>query len=203
MLPNTVLQTFNINHEQVNIFVPVPHSSLPHFHSPYWAKVWPAALGLCYFLQDHLHYIQQKKITEIAAGLGLPSIFAAPHAAQVHCTDIEPMAIEMVQQSVLHNKINNVHCSVADWNDFLQMEIPDTILLSDVNYEPEQFNQLLIAINYYLKHHCTVILSSPQRLMAKPFIAQLLPSCIQQEEVIVKARKSTTAVSIFVLSTAS
>jgi predicted nicotinamide N-methyase len=136
---------------------------------------------------------------EIAAGLGLPSIFASPYASQVYCTDLEPAAVELVQQSVLYNQLTNVQSAVADWNDYASLPMPDTILLSDVNYEPVQFNQLLKVIQVYLQNHCTVLLSSPQRLMAKPFIEQLLPFCKQQEEIMVTEKGIETAVSIFVL----
>ena len=200
MSPNVLLQSFSFNHQHVELVVPENPASSQHVHSPFWAKVWPAALGLCYFLQNHLHYIHQKKVTEIAAGLALPTIFAAPHAAKIYCTDIEPEAVNLAQQSVLHNKLTNVQCAVADWNDFAEMQIPETLLLSDVNYEPVQFEKLLVLINFYLKNHCTIILSSPQRLMAKPFIEQLLPFCCQQDEIMVEEKGVKTAVSIFVLS---
>jgi predicted nicotinamide N-methyase len=200
MSPQVVLQSFLINDQQVALFVPENPSSSPHVHSPFWAKVWPAALGLCYFLQNHLHYIHQKRVTEIAAGLALPTIFAAPHASKIYCTDIEPEAVNLAHQSVLHNNLTNVECAVADWNDFAEMQIPETLLLSDVNYEPVQFEKLLVLINFYLKNHCTIILSSPQRLMAKPFIERLLPFCSQQYEIMVEEKGVKTAVSIFVLS---
>lgn len=196
---NAILRSFYINQLEVKIFIPEALSSSQAVHSPYWAKVWPAAIGLCNFLQSNLHYIRQKKITEIAAGLGLPSIFAAPYASQVYCTDIEPAAVELVQQSVLYNQLTNVQSAVADWNDYATHPLPDTILLSDVNYEPVQFNQLLKAIQFYLQQHCTVLLSSPQRLMAKPFIEQLLPFCKQQEEIMVAEKGIETAISVFVL----
>jgi predicted nicotinamide N-methyase len=193
------LRTFFIGDQQLELFIPSDVLPEAGMHSPYWGKVWPAALGLCTFLQNNLQYVQQKKIVEIAAGLGLPSIFTAPHAVEVYCTDIEPAAVELVKQSVLHNKLRNVQCAVADWNEMGIAGIPDVILLSDVNYEPVQFAALQKVIACYLQQQCTVILSSPQRLMAKPFIEQLLQYCVQQEEVMVTEKETETAVSIFVL----
>lgn len=181
------------------LMVPDADAPLQSVYSPYWGKVWPAALGLCKFLQNNLHYIQKKKVSEIAAGLALPSIFAAPYAAEVYCSDIEPAAMELVKKSALHNQLSNVHCTVAGWNGMDAAIIPDVILLSDVNYEPAQFNGLLEVIEYYLKQRCTVILSTPQRLMAKPFIEALLKYCCRQEEVMVKEHEIETAVSVFVL----
>ncbi len=193
------LQSFFIGPGEVQLFVPGAGAPLQSEHSPYWGKVWPAALGLCTFLQNNLHYIQQKRVAEIAAGLGLPSIFAASYATQVYCSDIEPAAVELVKQSLLHNKLGNVHCAVANWNDTGTALIPDVLLLSDVNYEPGEFKELLEVMEYYLAQGCTIILSTPQRLMAKPFIEKLLGYCMRQEEVIVTENDIETAVSIFVL----
>ena len=199
MSSNAVLQSYHIQQHQIALFVPVTLSSSTHVHAPYWAKVWPAAIGLCYFLQDHLYYIHKKKVKEIAAGLGLPSIFTASHADQVYCSDIEPAAMQLVQQSVQYNQLTNVHCAVVNWNTYTDTIIPDTVLLSDVNYEPDQFDQLFSVISFYIKNNCTVILSSPQRLMAKPFIELVLPFCSTRDEVLVHENDSITAVSIFVL----
>ena len=193
------LQTFFIGSREIQLFVPDAAAPLQSVHSPYWGKVWPAAWGLCQFLQNNLQYIHQKKVLEIAAGLGLPSIFAAPYATEVYCSDIEPAAVELVKKSVMQNELTNVHCFVAGWNDFDTAIIPGTLLLSDVNYEPEQFAALQKVIEYYLQQHCTVILSTPQRLMAKPFIEALLKYNCRQEEVMVKDKEIETAVSIFVL----
>ncbi|MEI8059683.1 MAG: hypothetical protein WCG67_05950, partial [Ferruginibacter sp.] len=69
MSSNAVLQSYHIQQHQIALFVPVTLSSSTHVHAPYWAKVWPAAIGLCYFLQDHLYYIHKKKVKEIAYDL--------------------------------------------------------------------------------------------------------------------------------------
>jgi predicted nicotinamide N-methyase len=193
------LQSFFIGPGEVQLVVPDAGEPLQSEHSPYWGKVWPAALGLCKFLQNNLHYIQKKKVSEIAAGLGLPSVFTAPHAAEVYCSDIEPAAVDLIKKSVMHNKLGNVHCFVAGWNDLDTAIIPDILLLSDVNYDPLQFEELLKVLEHYLTQRCTIILSTPQRLMAKPFIEKLLQYCVQQEEVMVAENNIETAVSIFVM----
>src|SRR6185312_16418389 len=50
---------------------------------PFWSKVWPAAEGLCKYLARHPNYIKDKSVLELAAGLGLPSVFASLYARQV------------------------------------------------------------------------------------------------------------------------
>lgn len=199
MTATGTLQHFTVNGHGLGIFVPGGERPAGSVHSHYWAKVWPAAIGLCDFLAVNIDYIKAKKVTELAAGLGLPSLFAAAHAASVVCTDIEPAAMDLARRSADYNRLTNVECRVASWNETDAANIPDVILLSDVNYEPVVFNDLNKAILFYLEQQCTIILSSPQRLMAKPFIEKLLPYCRQQEEITVHDNGIATAVSIFVL----
>ena len=47
------------------------------------------------------------------------------------------------------------------------------LLLSDVNYDPSQFETLLQLINVKIMDGCTIILSTPQRIMANPFVQAL------------------------------
>jgi len=206
MLYSPVLQTYIIGNQSIQLFVPDPVRLKKDYKkqsaasaSLYWAKVWPAAIGLCYFLQDNPHYITNKKVLELAAGPGLPGIFAASLASSVCISDIEPAAITLMQQSVTHHQLNNVSCKVIDWNNLANEPIPDTVLLSDINYEPAQFKNLLQAIEYLLNKQCTIILSTPQRLVAKEFINQLLVYCIEQSSFDVELDNKETAVSVFVL----
>lgn len=201
------LQSISINTQRIEVFVPDNQSIIEayknnkqQFISPYWAQVWPAAIGLCHFIEDHLFYIKNKKVLELAAGLGLPGIFCARFAKQVCISDIEPAAISFMQQSVLHNKLVNVDCQVIDWNDLQGVAIPEILLLSDINYEPVQFKKLLLVIRYFLSNHCTIILSTPQRLMAKDFINQLFIFCKEQSTEIVHWEGQEIPISIFVLN---
>jgi predicted nicotinamide N-methyase len=202
----STLQQFLFNNHRIEIFIPDSSAikdnykkGVADFTSPYWAKLWPSAIGLCQFLQNNLHYIKNKKVLELAAGLGLPGIFCATHASQVCISDIEPQAVALVQQSVLHNKLANITCRVIDWSDCEKVAIPDVLLLSDINYEPAQFEKLLSVIRYFLSNHCTIILSTPQRLMAKDFINQLLPYCKEQATTTADLDGQQTDISIFVL----
>jgi predicted nicotinamide N-methyase len=191
------LQHFYINQKAVALFIPQNVSQVTSHYSPYWAKVWPASIGLCCFLENNLHYILNKKVLELAAGLGLPSIFAAGYAKEVFASDIEPAAIAYIQHSARHHQLQNVKAAIIDWNEPLKIETPDVLLLSDVNYSPASFPVLFDTICSFLEAGATIILSTPQRLMAKEFITRLLPFTIQQDEVITELG---VAISIFVYS---
>jgi predicted nicotinamide N-methyase len=201
-----ILQSFFIGQQRLELFVPDPviikeeySNKQTEAASLYWAKVWPAAIGLCTFLQNNLSYINNKKVLELAAGPGLPGIFCAPYAEQVCISDIEPQAVVLARQSAIHHQLENINCRVIDWNQLPEMLLPDVVLLSDINYEPSQFAQLLSVIHYFLDNQCTVILSSPQRLMAKDFISQLLLFCKEQIVTEVDMDGGKTIISVFVL----
>jgi predicted nicotinamide N-methyase len=201
-----VLQTFFINDKAIEIFVPNPlliketyNNKEENLASVYWAKVWPAAIGLCVFLRNNLQYIKYKTVLELAAGPGLPGIFCAAYAQQVCISDIEPQAVALARLSAAKYQLKNVSCRIIDWNNLQDVPLPEVLLLSDINYEPSQFEQLLSVTHYFLNNQCTIILSTPQRLMAKDFISQLLPFCKEQAETEVEMEDQKTIISVFVL----
>jgi predicted nicotinamide N-methyase len=148
---------------------------------PYWARLWPSAIALSEFIAQHPTFITGKKVLEIAAGLGLPSLVAAYTAASVNCTDMDADAMELAKASAAATQLTNMHCDVLDWSDIPSGITADTLLLSDVNYEPEAFSSLLKLLTHFLNHGTTIVLSTPERLMAKPFIESLLEWTIQHE----------------------
>jgi predicted nicotinamide N-methyase len=176
-------QEFTFGAGTLKLFVPINDREVQSAVSPYWAKVWPAAIALCQFLQSNLHYIKNKTVAELAAGLGLPSLFAAQYAIHVYCSDVEPAAVELIKKSAAQNSFKNITCFQKNLANFYGEKIPDTLLLSDINYDIQQFDILHKMIQYYLQNGCTIILSTPQRLMAKGFVEQLLKWCKCQEQI--------------------
>ena len=202
MLPPQ-LQTFTINNTKLEIYVPevvaIQKEYLNKKEAAYWAQIWPAAIGLCKFLQTHPVYIADKKILELAAGLGLPGLFAAGTAGQVWITDRDGEAVGYVQQSIQHLQLLNAQAMVLDWKNAASMLLPDVLLLSDVNYEPAVFDELLKVLDHFLRNKVTIIISTPQRLVAKAFINRLLPYCTMQWNTNIVLNENDTGVSIFVL----
>lgn len=188
------MHTFSLDND-FTIFIPDPGEIAEQYkhdkHAAYWAQVWPASVGLCRFVQKHSHFIKNKTVLELAAGLGLAGLYAAQFAKQVHITDIEPQAMEYIQESIAYNQLNNVTYAVMNWKDAAQLPLPEVVLLSDVNYSPEVFEELEKVILHFIQNKITVILSTPQRLVAKEFINGLLPYC--------KERGEQEGISVFVL----
>ncbi|HSC54137.1 MAG TPA: hypothetical protein VLC98_10965 [Phnomibacter sp.] len=167
---------------------------------PYWAKLWPSAIALAKFISNNPQHVACKKVWEIAAGLGLPSLVAAPLAASVHCSDMSADAVDYAASSAALAGLHNMRCYTLNWNDISATETADTLLLSDVNYEPEVFETLLNLVQHFLKTGTTVLLASPQRLMAKAFIEQLLPFCKEQHSVEITDNTGLHFISVYVLS---
>lgn len=190
----------------VCLFVPDPatirskHLSGDDDAVPYWAQIWPASLGLYQFLAAHPGFIRGKTVIELAAGLGLPSLYAARYAKTILCSDYAPGAVDYCRRSAAKAGLPNFNTALLDWNELPADLAADVVLLSDVNYDPAAFDRLSIVLNRFLKAGTTILLSTPQRLMAKPFIAQWLPSCVKQEEYCVTLNGTTSAVSVFALS---
>ncbi len=172
-------------------------SKLPQHQFPYWAKIWPAALGLCQFLVQNPAYITNKNILEIAAGLGLPSILAAHYGNKVVCSDYVADPLSYVQQSAKINQCTNVSTALIDWNNIPDNMDADIVLMSDVNYDQEVFPELEKLFHFLLKKGKTIILSTPQRLMAKSFITSMMPFCTDNTSVEAEGQE----ISIFIYRT--
>ena len=166
---------------------------------PYWSKIWAAAYAMSEFLIDHLNLISNKNVVELAAGLALPSLVAAKYATSVYVSDQAADAMEIVQHSAKHNGFVNITTKVLDWKQLQSSFAADIVLMSDINYEPSNFEALYYIISNLLQKDITIILSTPQRLMAKTFIEKLLPFATMQENKSVIEDDTETEVSIFVL----
>jgi len=183
------VQAHYFKQKQVQVNVPFPH----------WTKLWPAALAMADFLHQHPELVQNKNVLELAAGLGLPAFVAARYAKTVSCSDYLQEAVDTMGQSVQHLQLFNVSCQLLDWSHLPNELTTDILLLSDINYDPGQFDQLYQVLQRFLQQGTTILLTTPQRLMAKPFIEKLLPFCKQQHEMTVLYNQVNTPISLLVL----
>jgi predicted nicotinamide N-methyase len=151
------------------------------------------------FLADHPEYVSGKTVLELAAGLGLPSLLASRWAASVISSDHLPEAVKVIQQSVLQNGLDNVQCQVLDWHSLPPELTVEVLLLSDINYDPTQFDVLYQLVVNFLEKGTLVLLTTPQRLMAKPFMERLTPLAISCLEIVVPHHGEQVPVTVLVL----
>lgn len=202
-------QTITQPEYRVQLYIPAPEQVWQTYRQakaqddaatlPYWARLWPAALAMGSFLVRYPQYVKGKQVLELAAGLGLPSLIAAGYAQTVCCSDYLPEAVSVMHESVTRNGFSNVHCRLLNWHHLpagLQAEV---LILSDINYDTAEFDQLFQVLQQFLQKSTTILLSTPQRLMGKPFIERLLPWCMAQEEIAVLHQSQENFISVFAL----
>ena len=169
--------------DHLSLYIPHPEKVKPVYESllakdpttpfPFWAKLWPAALAMTSFLQQHPGYVQGKQILEIGAGIGLPSFTIASIAGSVIVSDHATEAVMLMEKNIEHLGLTHTKAMWLDWNNVPAGLHADTILLSDVNYDPTQFDVLLALIRRFVQQGSTVILATPQRITAGRFTTEL------------------------------
>lgn len=167
---------------------------------PFWAKLWPSSIALLDVLKAHPHLIENKHVLEIAAGIGLPSLMMADITKSIQISDYDKEAVALLQKNIEHLQIQNAQALQIDWNNVPENLHPEVILLSDVNYDPTQFDPLINLIVKFIHQGSTVILSTPQRIMASPFVQKLEAYIINRHDTLVDENGIHKEISILVLS---
>jgi predicted nicotinamide N-methyase len=167
---------------------------------PYWAKVWPSATALHNVLQKHSSLIRDKTVLELGAGVGLPALMIADITNSIQISDYNLDAVELLRKNIEHLELENAEALKLDWNALPETIHPEVIILSDVNYDPTQFETLTKLIEKFIHQGSTVILSTPQRIMASPFVQKLEGYIIERHEALVDENGIPKEISILVLS---
>lgn len=167
---------------------------------PYWAKLWPSSIALLEVFRGHPHLIQNKHVLEIGAGIGLPSLMMADVAKSIQISDYDKEAVTLLQKNIEHLQLENVEAIQLDWNAIPENLQPEVLILSDVNYDPTQFTNLTKLIEKFIHQDCTVILSTPQRIMASPFVQKLELYIKERHDRLIDENGLPKEISILVLS---
>lgn len=169
----------------LSLYVPIPELVKPTYEDllklnayapfPFWARIWPSSKAMIQFLAIEPEWVRGKKILEVGAGVGLPSFANAHLAREVIVTDHASEAVALINKNIAHLCINNMKAMCLDWNDFPDKISADTILLSDVNYAPGAFGPLLTLVGKLMEEGAVIIIATPERIMAAPFVEALQP----------------------------
>jgi predicted nicotinamide N-methyase len=167
---------------------------------PYWAQVWPSSIALLDVLKNNPHLIQNKHVLEIGAGIGLPSLMMADITKSIQISDYDKQAVKLLQKNIEYLQIQNAEALQLDWNNVPEHIQPDVVILSDVNYDPTQFDPLISLIKKFILLGSTIIVSTPQRIMASSFVLALSTLIIADYVELVNENGVTKEISILVLS---
>jgi len=166
---------------------------------PFWAKLWPSAMALSLFLEQNLDLINNKRVLEIGAGIGLPSFSIAKHAADLTITDYAEDAVVLMQKNIEYVGFKNIKAVMADWNSFPLSIDAEVVLLSDTNYAPSEFESLIKLIQDFIHKGATIIIATPERITASPFIDQLKMYITQQDLIEIAYNYEKASIGLFVL----
>jgi predicted nicotinamide N-methyase len=137
---------------------------------PYWAELWPSAIALAHYLshQD----LSGKRAVELGCGVGLPTVAALEHGAEVLATDHSVAALDFA----VHNARANLGLSPAtallDWFSPELGGLPpfDLVLAADVIYERRNTGALADLIPGLLAPGGEVLVADPRRPPAPSFL---------------------------------
>ncbi len=139
---------------------------------PYWADLWPSAIGLARYLDREVS-LQDKRVLELGCGLGLLGVVAARDGARVLCTDYEADALSFARYNARQNGCRHIRFRLVDWRRPALKRRYDVILASDVIYEARNFGPLVALLQRFLARGGCALFADPGRPNAVPFFALL------------------------------
>lgn len=179
------INKLTVIHSELSLYVPDPEwikstyekllANNGNTNFPYWAKIWASSRALATFLQNESKWIVGKSVLEIGAGIGLPTFNIAQQAATIIVSDYEPEAVALLEKNIQYLGLTNVKAMCIDWNQYPEDIYAETVLLSDINYAPDQFEVLLQLIHQLLDNRTTIIIATPRRISATLFAEKLQP----------------------------
>jgi predicted nicotinamide N-methyase len=209
LLATAAPQQFFFGPYAMEVMVPDPaqirarwaQRQMPEEEFPFWSKVWPSAKALCTYLAAHPALFRGKRVLELGAGLGLPSLLCAAEAISVHCTDRSREAMRFAEASAARNGWPGMRCSVLNWLDSPQPLPCDLLLLSDVNYDPQIGEALKALIDRYRQRNVDIVLATPQRPAGRAFAWEIRSWVTESLSMDVPDETGTVTVTLFRIGT--
>ena len=142
---------------------------------PYWAELWPSAIGLSRFLMRNPALIKNKRVLELGVGLGLTSLVIQSLEPQtLLLTDYETEALQVTAENFLLNGFERPEVQLLDWRNPQLNGLYDCIVASDVLYEERFFRPLILLFKNFLAGDGRVIIAEPNRAIARKFFKMLM-----------------------------
>jgi len=136
---------------------------------PDWAELWASGVALAEVVSAL--DLRERRVLELGAGLGLPSLAAALRGATVLATDWADDAVALLRANAKRNSIR-LRVKRVRWDDPepLLREAPWQLVLgADLLYEERNAAQLLELLP---RLGGEIVIADPGRPFAKPFFDQ-------------------------------
>lgn len=154
---------------------------------PYWADLWPSALGLAKYLAQADLIRPGMPVLELGCGLGLPGVVAGMLGAEVALTDYLEDALAFARHNWMQNLPDRQPRTVQmDWRLPDPALAAELVLASDIAYEQRFFADLPQAFQTLTWPGGMILVSEPNRESSQPFFAELPRNGFQVEKEVVQ-----------------
>jgi predicted nicotinamide N-methyase len=137
---------------------------------PYWADVWPSALGLAIRVAQERG--NGRRLLELGCAVGFVACLAAKVGFQVTATDYYMEACEFTRLNAHRNGLPLPTTRVVDWRDYpTDLRDFEVVIASDVLYEKPYCDLVAECFARSLAREGLGILTDPQRTLAAGFPA--------------------------------
>lgn len=170
---------------------------------PYWAELWPSALGLAQFLLRNNAVHSGEQVLELGCGLGLPGIIAGKMGGRVTLSDHLAPALDFALENwKLNLPDQSVKLEVLDFRDPDPAMAADCLLASDISYDANNLPFLPRAFHQLIRPGGRVILSDPRRAVAQAFFDHLPEEhfFVQKSQEIVVFNNKSIGIDIYILT---
>jgi predicted nicotinamide N-methyase len=134
---------------------------------PYWSELWPSGVALAQHVAAR--DLRGRRVVELGAGLGLPSLAAALRGADVLATDWAEDAVALLAANAARNGIV-LSAEVARWDEPERFATGwDLVLAADVLYEQRNADQLRDLLPRL--DATEILIAEPGRPFAKEFLS--------------------------------
>ncbi|KAK6057706.1 hypothetical protein COOONC_04738, partial [Cooperia oncophora] len=130
--------------------------------------LWDSAIVLSEYLNTHVELVRDRRVLELGAGVGLPSIIAAKlSASKVLATD-QPSAISLLRENLIANlreeEMTAASTVPLDWTALPEEPLSaDIILGADLVYNAEVFEALREVMEKFITPSNSMLMASKIR----------------------------------------
>lgn len=168
---------------------------------PYWAELWPSAVGLARHLLDHPP--PERTAVELGCGVALPSLALRTLGVDVLATDYYADALRFARANAARAGVGPLRTALLDWRRPPEGASWELVLAADVLYELRNAEALAALLPRIVAPGGRFLLADPGRTYAGEFKSRMHFAGWTAAEIDVRVEDSnratgaTSAVRIF------
>jgi len=139
---------------------------------PYWAQLWPSAIGLAKYLFSERPF-SEGRLLDLGCGLGLSTLAARALGARVIGADYCLDALAFCQQNLKRNGQRAPLLRMHWASPPLRPGSLDWVIGSDILYEQRAIKPVADILETHLSQHGRAFLSTPHRPAVPLFVADM------------------------------